>query len=134
MLRPSVLLLLFSVGTTLALLLAVFRQPLLALLFGNPFVVAAPLLLLLTAAIPLDFLTSYLSNAYIAWGFEKRVLVCTMVAAAVEIVLNAVGIPRFGALAAAVNTLIAYLVLLVGLAVVAKWLNRMPRPRAEEIL
>jgi O-antigen/teichoic acid export membrane protein len=57
-----------------------------------------------------------------------------MVAAAVEIVLNAVGIPRFGALAAAVNTLIAYLVLLVGLAVVAKWLNRMPRPRAEEIL
>ena len=43
---------------------------------------------MLAWAIPLDFLTSYLSNAYIAWGMEKKILVCMAVAAGSNIVLE----------------------------------------------
>ena len=116
MLRPRILLALLASGAVLAVLLAAFRRPLLAIVFGHAFVAAAPLLLLLAWCLPLDFLTSYLSNAYIAWGMEKKILVCTMVAAETEVVLNVVGIPRYGALAAAVNTLISYGVFLACLA------------------
>jgi O-antigen/teichoic acid export membrane protein len=116
MLRPRILLALLATGIALASLVVAFRRPVLAIVFGHAFVEAAPLLLLLAWCLPLDFLTSYLSNAYIAWGMEKKILMGTMVAAGVEVVLNAIGIPRHGAMAAAVNTLISYGVFLVCLA------------------
>jgi O-antigen/teichoic acid export membrane protein len=127
MLRPRILLTLFAAGIAIATPLVVFRRPVLAIVFGHPFVAAAPLLSLLAWCIPLDFLTLYLLNAYIAWGMEKKILVCTVVAAGVEIVLNTIGIPRYGALAAAVNTLISYLVLLAGLTLVGRTLKASTR-------
>ncbi|MGA9567056.1 MAG: polysaccharide biosynthesis C-terminal domain-containing protein, partial [Candidatus Korobacteraceae bacterium] len=62
--------------------------------------------------LPLDYLTSYLSNAYLAWSMERAVLVCAVVAAGSNVGLNLYGIPRYGAMAAAVNTLISYVVYL----------------------
>ena len=62
-------------------------------MFGHQFLPATLLLLLLAWAIPFDFLTSYLSNAYIAWGMEKKILVCTVVAAGSNVVLNLIWIP-----------------------------------------
>jgi len=120
MLRANILLPLAGCGGALAVILAVARRPVLTILFGHAFLAAGPLLLLLAWAIPLDFLTSWLSNAYIAWGMERRVLLCTTVAAGSNVVLNLVGIPRYGAMAAAVNTLISYVLFLAGLA----WLGR----------
>ncbi len=108
MLRPRILLLLFGAGVAIAAVLSIARRPLMAILFGHQFLPATLLLLLLAWAIPFDFLTSYLSNAYIAWGMEKKVLLCTMVAAGSNIVLNLIWIPAYGATAAAVNTLVAY--------------------------
>jgi O-antigen/teichoic acid export membrane protein len=112
MLRPRIFVALFAAGCVLASLLAFFRQPVLAIVFGRPFIAAAPLLLLLAFVLPLDFLTSYLSNAYLAWSMERNVLVCAAVAAGSNIVLNLATIPRYGAMAAAVNTLISYVVYL----------------------
>ncbi len=112
MLRPRVFVALIVAGCVLAFLLAYFRQPLLRIVFGRPFVAAAPLLLLLAFVLPLDFLTSYLSNAYIAWSMERSVLTCAAIAAGSNIVLNAATIPRYGAMAAAINTLISYFVYL----------------------
>jgi len=112
MLRPRIFSALIVVGSALAFLLASFRRPLLGVVFGHPFVAAAPLLLLLAFVLPLDFLTSYLSNAYIAWSMERSVLVCAAIAAGSNIILNLATIPRFGAMAAAVNTLISYFVYL----------------------
>jgi O-antigen/teichoic acid export membrane protein len=116
MLRPTIFIALIAVGSILALLLIAFRAPILSIVFGPPFAVAAPLLLLLACAIPLDFLTSYLSNAYLAWSMERNVLVCAIIAAGSNVILNAATIPRYGATAAAVNTLISYLIYLAGLA------------------
>ena len=112
MLRPRIFLLLFASGAVVAVLLALFRSPLLSIVFGRPFVLAAPLLLLLACCIPLDFLTSYLSNAYVAWSMERDVLLCAAVAAGSNILLNLATIPRYGAMAAAVNTILAYLIYL----------------------
>jgi len=75
----------------------------LGIVLGKPFVAAAPLLLLLACCIPLDFLTSYLSNAYIAWSMERGVLMCVVVAAGSNVVLNLATIPRYGAMAAAIR-------------------------------
>jgi O-antigen/teichoic acid export membrane protein len=112
MLRPQILLFLFAAGVAIAAVLAVSRRPVLTILFGHQFLPATLLLLLLAWAIPLDFLTSYLSNAYIAWGMEKKVLLCTIIAAGANIVLNLIWIPAYGATAAAVNTLISYAIFL----------------------
>jgi len=120
MLRAKVLLVLLGAGGMIAAVVSALRRPVLAILFGNQFLVASPLLLLLAWAIPLDFLTSHLSNAYIAWGMEKKILLCTIVAAATNIILNLIWIPAYGATATAVNTLISYVILLIALAIVGR--------------
>jgi O-antigen/teichoic acid export membrane protein len=121
MLRPRILLFLLAAGVAIAAVLAVSRRPVLTILFGHQFLMAAPLLLLLAWAIPLDFLTSYLSNAYIAWGMEKKILLCTIVAAGSNIVLNLIWIPAYGATAAAVNTLISYVIFLTCLTLTGRY-------------
>jgi O-antigen/teichoic acid export membrane protein len=134
MLRPKILLFLLGSGVVIAAALATARRPLLSILFGHQFLPATLLLLLLAWAIPFDFLTSYLSNTYIAWGMEKKILLCTVVAAGSNIVLNLIWIPTYGAAAAAVNTLISYVIFLTSLALAgrsAKELNRKAEPVPE---
>ena len=80
---------------------------------------AATLVAVLVWAIPLDFVTLYLNNAYLAWGKERRVLPTISVAAGINIICNLLFIPTYGAMAAAFNTLIAYVVYLVGLIVMS---------------
>ena len=120
MLRPQILLSLFGAGVAIALVVAISRRPVMTILFGHQFLIACPLLLLLVWAIPLDFLTSYLSSAYIAWGMEKKILLCTSIAATSNVVLNLIWIPAYGATAAAINTLICYVILLTSLALAGR--------------
>jgi O-antigen/teichoic acid export membrane protein len=119
--RPGILFLLFGAGFGTALVLWASRRFVLSVVFGAQFLAATSLLMLLAWAIPLDFLTSYLSNAYIAWGMEKKVLLCTAVAAGSNILLNLVWIPRYGARAAAVNTLISYVIFLGCLVIAGRY-------------
>jgi O-antigen/teichoic acid export membrane protein len=125
MLRRKILLILLGAGAAIAAALVTVRRPLMTLLFGHQFLAACPLLLLLAWAVPLDFLTSYLGNAYIAWGMEKNVLLCTIVAAGSNIVLNLIFIPAYGATAAAVNTLVSYVIFLSSLALAGKFAKQL---------
>jgi PST family polysaccharide transporter len=137
MMRVRILLVLLGAGAVIAATVSALRRPVLGILFGNQFLVASPLLLLLAWAIPLDFLTSYMSNAYIAWGMEKKILLCTLVAAGSNVVLNLIWIPAYGATAAAVNTLISYVIFLASLALAgrfAKELSGVPQPQAELVV
>ena len=120
MLRPRILLSLFGSGVVIAAVLAMFRRELLTIFFGQKFLAAAALLFVLSWCLPLDFLTSYLNSAYIAWGMEKRLLLCTVIAAGSNIVLNLIWIPAYGAKAAAVNTVISYLIFLASLALAGR--------------
>jgi O-antigen/teichoic acid export membrane protein len=126
-LQLKVLLALFAAGTAIAVALALSGSSVLAIVFGKPFVPATLLLSILAWAIPLDFLTSYVSNAYLAWNMEKKVLLCTAIAAGSNVVLNLIWIPAHGATAAAVNTLVAYVIFLGGLAVVGWYASELGR-------
>jgi O-antigen/teichoic acid export membrane protein len=120
MLRPQILLTLFGAGTVLAAGLVVVRRGLMTLLFGHQFAAAGALLFVLAWCIPLDFLAMYLSSAYIAWGMEKKFLLSTLAAGGSDIILNLIWIPVYGAKAAAVNTVISYVILLTSLALVGR--------------
>src|SRR5579863_3558283 len=126
-LHPRILLSLASAGAVIALLLAVASRQVLAIVFGQKFLAATLLLALLAWAIPLDFLTSYLSYAYIAWSMEKKVLACTAIAAVSNVILNLIWIPAYGATAAAINTLISYVVFLGSLAVAGWYASELGR-------
>ncbi len=133
MVKARILLSLLVAGLAIAGGVAVSRRLVLSILFGHKFLIAAPLLLLLAWAIPLDFLTSYLSNAYIAWGMEKKILLCTTIAAGSNIVLNLIWIPVYGATAAAINTLASYVIFLVGLAVAGRFAKELAGSRQVQI-
>src|SRR5271157_13451 len=120
MLRAPILLPLLAAGILLAAIVSVSRRMVLTIMFGHQFLAAAPLLVLLAWSIPLDFMTSYLSNAYIAWGMEKKILVCTGIGAASNIVLNLAFIPSYGARGAAINTLLSYAIFLAALGFVGR--------------
>jgi O-antigen/teichoic acid export membrane protein len=72
-------------------------------------------------------MTSYLSNAFIAWGMEKKVLLCTAIGAASNIVFNLALIPRYGARGAAINTLLSYAIFLTALCFVGRTVKQ-PAP------
>jgi O-antigen/teichoic acid export membrane protein len=118
MLRSRILGSLFASGAVLALLFIWQGDRVLRLLFGETFVIASPLLAILALAIPLDFLTSYLSTAYVAWGMERQVLVSTAAGAITNIALNVAFMPAYGTKAAAINTVLSYAVFLVSLIIV----------------
>jgi O-antigen/teichoic acid export membrane protein len=120
MLGTRILLPLAASGAAIAIVISLSRRMVLAVVFGRAFVAASPLLFLLAWSVPLDFVTSYLSNAYIAWGMEKKILVCTGIGAFSNIVLNLAFIPGYGARGAAVNTLLSYAIFLAALGYVGK--------------
>jgi O-antigen/teichoic acid export membrane protein len=136
MLRAGILLPLVGTGILVAAVLSISRRMVLTLMFGHQFLAASPLLILLAWSIPLDFMTSYLSNAYIAWGMEKKILLCTGISAASNIILNLVFIRAYGARGAAINTLVSYTIFLAALCLAgrtAKELGAPVRPRLDAV-
>jgi O-antigen/teichoic acid export membrane protein len=109
------LLVVFLAGAALASLFALFAGDLIALVYGGGFAAAAPLLRVLLATVPPDFVAALLGTAFIAWGRPRRVLVPLAFAVAAGLAWNAYAIPRHGALGAAWGALFAYAVLLAGL-------------------
>jgi O-antigen/teichoic acid export membrane protein len=133
MLRGRILLPLAGAGTLIATVVSVSRGMLLTLEFGHQFLAACPLLLLLAWSIPFDFVTSYLSNAYIAWGMEKKILLCTGIGAASNIVLNLAFIPSYGARGAAINTLLSYAIFLAALGFVGRTVKELSTQSVPQI-
>jgi O-antigen/teichoic acid export membrane protein len=82
-------------------------------------------------------MTSYLSNAFIAWGMEKKILFCTGIGAGSNVVLNLAFIPSLGARGAAMNTLLSYAIFLAALGWVgstAKELTTRAKPRVDAVV
>lgn len=130
MLGARILLPLAGTGILIAIMISASRRTLLTFLFGPQFLAACPLLLLLAWSIPLDFMSSYLSNAFIAWGMEKQILLCSGIGAGSNIALNLAFIPSQGARGAAVNTLLSYAIFLTALCLVGRTAKELG-PRSE---
>ncbi len=62
---------------------------------------------------------------------ERKTLICAVVAAASNVVLNWIGIPRYGAMAAAVNTVISYVIYLVGLVIGGRAVRDQPGAKVD---
>jgi O-antigen/teichoic acid export membrane protein len=133
MLRARILLPLLGAGILIAAVISVSRRMVLTIVFGHQFLAACPLLILLAWSIPLDFMTSYLSNAFIAWGMERKILFCTGIGAASNIVLNLAFIPSLGARGAAVNTLFSYAIFLTTLCFVGRTAKEIATPTQVEM-
>lgn len=101
-----------AIGIALAGVIFVLKRNIIVGIYGSKFSSAGHLLGILIWALPMDFVTSFIGNAMVAWGYSKRVLMATGTAAFANIGLNSFFIPRYGASGAAWVTLCSYVVLL----------------------
>lgn len=90
-----------GVGTVAALLLWIFREPILVLLFGSRFHGAAALLGRLAWALPGACASMVLGVVVAAWHRQKWGFIFLSVCLALALTLNSIWIPRVGLLAAA---------------------------------
>ena len=97
-------------GALAAIVLWIFAQPLLALIYGSE-LRATRLLRILLVAVPMDFVAALLAVCFSSRGFETFLLFACGSAALCNIVTNLVLIPRLGGDGAAVATLISYIYL-----------------------
>lgn len=122
------------VAVPLAAYLFLYAQPILRAVFGTEFATSAPILRILTWSLPFAFANSVLYNRLFATGNQRTAAVLASVAAAVNVALNAVLIPRLGGVGAAEATVVAYALVvpaallaqpsrLVGLLGVRGWLK-----------
>ncbi len=89
----------------------ILASPLVELLFGAEYQAAAPLLAILIWVVPLMFLSEFLGYVVVVAGREALVARSIMVSSSLNIVANLLLIPRYGALAAALVTVVTELVL-----------------------
>ncbi len=104
---------LFLVAVGLAMFGAIFAEELVVVLFGEDFRPAAVALALLVLHMPPGFLNSFLHYVLIAYNRQRAVTWCFAGAAAFNIAANSLLIPHWGYRAAALNTVLTELVLLV---------------------
>lgn len=124
------LLFLFLIGFILACALSLVGPHLLLLLYGRDFSAANGILRLLVVVLPLDFVTSFLCNAMVAWGYSRKVLACTVTALVANVALNLRLIPRGQALGAAWATDLSYIVLLSMMIAMLTGRKRLASPTA----
>ena len=99
-------LLLFSLPV--ALFISFFSQELLLFLFGEGFVEGGAILKILIWSMPLNFMLILLRHVLVSAKKQKIILWGSLLGAVVNIFLNLLFIPRFGAPGAALATTIAY--------------------------
>ena len=95
-------------GAGLSLTFCLGARPIIHALYGARFAPAAPLLAVLIWSEIAIFFGGTLSNALFAEGLQKFVLMTTVVGAVINVALNLVLIPRWGAMGASWATVIAY--------------------------
>ncbi len=101
-------LLLFSLPV--ALFISFFSEELLLFLFGENFLEAGPILKILIWAMPLNFMLILLRHVLVSAKKQKIIFWGSFLGAALNIPLNLLFIPRFGAPGAALATTVAYAV------------------------
>ncbi len=89
----------------------ILAQPIVFLLFGEGYAATAPLLSILIWTLPLMFLTEFLGYVVVIADREKLVARSIMVSSGINVLANIIFTPMYGAMAAAVITVITEAVL-----------------------
>jgi O-antigen/teichoic acid export membrane protein len=101
----------FAICAALAVFFTIFATPVLKLVYGTQFLQGAPLLRLLCWSLPFQGLRSVLRQVLIASHLQKRDTWNMGLAALTSVCLDLLLVPRFGAYACAVATVLAEIVL-----------------------
>jgi len=100
-----------AAGLLIAVVIGIFAPVILRIIYGSD-LAATGLLRILVFAIPMDFCVALLGTVFVSRGFDRTILMATGTAAAANIILNLLLIPRFQAMGAAIATLASYVYLL----------------------
>lgn len=104
-----------AIGVSAALFLWLFAEPLLVLMFGEEYGIAAPLLRLLSGVVALNAVSTIALYAANSLELEKRVLLLISVLALSNVALNLLFLPVYGAVAAGYVSLGGEMLLAAGL-------------------
>lgn len=99
---------LMILAAALCVVIAVGAAPIVRILFGYQFLAAAPLLAVLIWSEIAVFFSAVVVNVLVARNQQRFLPIPTLAGAAVNIALNLVLIPRYGATGAAYATLVSY--------------------------
>ena len=119
-----------TVAAPLVVGVALTAAPLLALLFGMPYAAGAKALQLLAISVGAVFLHSLVGNILVAQHRTRLQAAINGAAAAVNIALNILLIPRWGITGAAAATLVAELTVSIAGVVVLVRMNALPSARS----
>jgi O-antigen/teichoic acid export membrane protein len=99
---------LMILAAALCVVIAAGAAPIVRLLFGRQFLPAGPLLAVLIWSEIAVFFSAVVVNVLVAQNQQRLLPIPTLAGAAVNIALNLVFIPRYGAMGAAYATLVSY--------------------------
>jgi O-antigen/teichoic acid export membrane protein len=99
---------LMILAAALCVMIAVGAAPIVRILFGRQFLPAGPLLAVLIWSEIAVFFSAVVVNVLVAQNQQRLLPIPTLAGAAVNIALNLVLIPRYGAMGAAYATLVSY--------------------------
>lgn len=104
--------LLVSIGVAVPVML--LAEPLVRLAFGDAFGASAGVLFYLMMGVPFLFLANMSGLYFTVFGRERQAFVRNLMGLAINVALNVLMIPRYGAIGAALSTVASYFVVAVG--------------------
>lgn len=106
------MILMLAIGFPVAISGILFGQEIIALIFGTAYIQAGVLFGILMVAIFADFPNTILSNVIFAKNLQRGFILIMAMGTIVNIILNIFLIPRYGAIGAAISTVIARLLIM----------------------
>lgn len=121
------------VGIVLAVVCAFGAWLIVPLVFGRPYLYAAPAFSVLALALPLFFLNYALTHQVIGWDGQRAYLLIATLALAGNVIANIALVPSQGIVGAAIATLLTEVVVTAG-CVYFLWARRVPSSGDEPLL
>ena len=120
-------------GVVLALVCALGASLIVPLIYGRPYLYAAPAFSILALALPLFFLNYALTHQVIGWDGQRAYLLIAALALVANIAANLALVPSQGMVGAAIATLLTEIVVTIG-CVYALWNHRPERPSRTSVM
>lgn len=110
----------FIIGAIISLIIMLFPAQIIGLVYGSKYVESIPLLQILMGTVLVMYLNTIYYPPLVSWKFEKTVMYAIGTGGIINIILNFLLIPRYGASGAAWSTVFSELTVLMGLLIIMK--------------
>ena len=110
----------FIIGSILSLLVLTFSGFFIQTAYGSKYIPSIPVLNILMITVLLMFMNTIFYPALVSWKKEKIVMYAIATGGIINIILNIILIPAYGAMGAAWSTVFSELGVLVGLVFITK--------------